>query len=129
LWCAQHGRTPAGDLFSEEYLVALFRPHTRVKVRREAVLPYSGMRYWHEVLGDWNGKEVVVAYDIMDWQQVWVSMPPIVSRQDGRGQGEARRRFYLLSGLSGRSRSARMTPAIGSAARAQAVAVCPCNPR
>jgi len=60
------------EMFAEDYLVALFRPHTRVKVTRETVSPYGGMRYQHEVLGDWNGKEVVVAYDIMDWRQVWV---------------------------------------------------------
>jgi len=61
------------DLFSEEYVVALFRPHTRVTVRRETVTPYPGMRYKNdEILGDWNGKEVVVAYDIMDWHQIWV---------------------------------------------------------
>lgn len=60
------------ELFSDEYIVALFRPHTRVTVRRETVSPYAGMRYYHTDLGDWNGKEVVVAYDIMDWRQVWV---------------------------------------------------------
>lgn len=60
------------DEFSEDYLVTLFRPHKPVKVMREAVSPYGGMRYHHECLGDWNGKEVVVAYDVMDWRQVWV---------------------------------------------------------
>lgn len=56
----------------EEYLQVLFRTHSRATVRREAVSPYGGMRYHHPCLGDWNGKEVVVAYDIMDWRQVWV---------------------------------------------------------
>lgn len=60
------------ELFPEEYMIAMFRPHMQTTVRREAVSPYGGMRYHHECLGDWNGKEVVVAYDIMDWQQVWV---------------------------------------------------------
>ncbi len=60
------------DLLAEEYLVHLFRPHVRVTVRREAVSPYGGMRYSASGLGDWNGKEVVVAYDIMDWRHVWV---------------------------------------------------------
>lgn len=59
-------------LLTEEYLVTLFRPHIKKTVAREAVSPYGGMRYHHPELGDWNGKEVVVAYDIMDWQQVWV---------------------------------------------------------
>lgn len=60
------------ELLSEEYLVMLFRPHVKVTVRREAVSPYGGMRYHEPGLGDWNGKEVVVAYDIMDWRHVWV---------------------------------------------------------
>ena len=60
------------ELLSEEYLVMLFRPHVKVTVRREAVSPYGGMRYHEPGLGDWNGKEVVVAYDIMDWHHVWV---------------------------------------------------------
>lgn len=62
----------APELFPEDYMVALFRPHMQTTVRREAVSPYGGMRYHHECLGDWNGKDVVVAYDIMDWRQVWV---------------------------------------------------------
>jgi hypothetical protein len=44
----------------------------QTKVRREAVSPYGGMRYHDACLGDWNGQDVVVAYDIMDWRQVWV---------------------------------------------------------
>lgn len=60
------------QLLREEYLVTLFRPHVRLTVRREAVTPYSGMRYHAPGLGDWNGQEVVVAYDIMDWRHVWV---------------------------------------------------------
>lgn len=60
------------DMYSEEYIVTLFRPHIKKTVSREAVSPYGGMRYHHADLGDWNGKEVVVAYDIMDWRQVWV---------------------------------------------------------
>lgn len=56
----------------EDMLVTLCRPHIQITVRREAVSPYGGMRYHHECLGDWNGKEVVVAYDMMDWRQVWV---------------------------------------------------------
>lgn len=60
------------DLLPEEYLVHLFRPHVKATVRREAVSPYGGMRYSAPGMGDWNGKEVVVAYDIMDWRHVWV---------------------------------------------------------
>lgn len=57
---------------AQEYITLLFRPHVKVKVRREAVTPYGGMRYSAPGLGDWNGQEVVVAYDIMDFRQVWI---------------------------------------------------------
>lgn len=50
----------------------MFHTHVVCKVRREAVSPYGGMRYHDACLGDWNGKDVVVSYDIMDWQRVWV---------------------------------------------------------
>ena len=56
----------------ELHLVDLFRPHTQVKVTRGTVSPYGGMRYRNEELDNWLGKQVVVAYDIMDWRQVWV---------------------------------------------------------
>ena len=56
----------------EDMLITLCRPHMQTTVRREAVSPYGGMRYHHECLGDWNGKDVVVVYDLMDWRQVWV---------------------------------------------------------
>ena len=57
----------------EDELIDLFRPVTRVKVSRETVSPYGGMRYRNpEVLGHWNGKEVMVSYDIHDYQVVWV---------------------------------------------------------
>lgn len=54
------------------HLADLFLSHVRKTVRREMVSPYGGMRYHHPDLGDWNGKEVVVAYDRSDWSQVWV---------------------------------------------------------
>lgn len=54
------------------HLADLFLAHVRKTVRREMVVPYGGMRYHHPELGDWNGKEVVVAYDRSDWAQVWV---------------------------------------------------------
>jgi len=54
-------------------LIDLFRPHAVVKVTRETVTPYGGMRYRNpDVLGHWNGKDVVVAYDIHDYRMVWV---------------------------------------------------------
>jgi putative transposase len=57
----------------EDTLIDLFRPVKVCKVTRETVSPYGGMRYRNaEVLGHWNGKEVVVSYDIHDWRQVWV---------------------------------------------------------
>lgn len=58
---------------SEDSLIDLFRPHKPVTVTRETVSPYGGMRYRNpEVLGHWNGKKVIVAYDIHDWRTVWV---------------------------------------------------------
>lgn len=59
-------------MVAEEHMIDLFRPHVQVKVTRGAVSPYGGMRYRHEDLDAWLGKEVVVAYDQMDWRQVWV---------------------------------------------------------
>lgn len=59
-------------VMDEASLIDLFRPHVQVRVTREAVTPYKGMRFHHPDLGHWNGKDVVVAYDIMDWRQVWV---------------------------------------------------------
>ncbi len=60
----------------EDELIDLFRPVALVKVSRETVSPYGGMRYRNpDVLGHWNGKEVLVSYDIHDWRQVWVNTP------------------------------------------------------
>jgi len=57
----------------EETLIDLFRPVARCKVTRETVTPYGGMRYRNaEVLGHWNGKEVIVSYDIHDYRAVLV---------------------------------------------------------
>jgi len=58
----------------EEFeLIDAFRPHIIVKVTRETVTPYGGNRYRNpEVLGHWNGKEVVVAYDMDDFTRVIV---------------------------------------------------------
>jgi putative transposase len=57
----------------EDELIDLFRPLARVKVQRETVTPYGGMRYRNpDVLGHWNDKLVIVSYDIHDWRQVWV---------------------------------------------------------
>jgi putative transposase len=57
----------------EEHLVDLFRPHVRCKVFREAVSPVgNGQRYRFSGLGAWNGEEVLVAIDPMDWQKVWI---------------------------------------------------------
>lgn len=64
------------DAQLEQHLVDLFRPHKQLKVRRGTVTPYGGMRYEHNELPHWEGKDVVVAYDIMDWRQVWVKTYP-----------------------------------------------------
>lgn len=58
---------------TEDQLVDLFRPHVRCRVMREAVSPIgNGQRYRFSGLGDWNGQDVMVAIDPMDWQKVWV---------------------------------------------------------
>ena len=59
-------------LMDEASLVDLFRPHVRKTVRRGCVSPFGGQRYHHAELPHWEGKEVQVAIDIMDWQTVWV---------------------------------------------------------
>lgn len=56
----------------EQHLIDLFRPHVQLKVMRGTVTPYGGMRYRHAALDEYIGKEVVVAYDMTDWRQVWV---------------------------------------------------------
>lgn len=69
-----HGWQP--DALEEDELMELFRPIVKIKVSRETVSPYGGMRYRNpEVLGHWNGKEVLVSYDIHDWRQVEVLTP------------------------------------------------------
>ncbi len=60
------------DTSLEQHLVGLFRPHIQLKVRRGTVTPYGGMRYRHAALNEWLDKDVVVAYDMTDWRQVWV---------------------------------------------------------
>lgn len=58
---------------SDDHLVDLFRPHVRCKVTREAVSPVgNGQRYHFAGLGAWNGEEVMVAIDPMDWRAVWI---------------------------------------------------------
>ncbi len=57
---------------TEAELIETFRPHVIKTVTRGTVTPYGGMRYRHETLDAWLGKPVVVAFDIMDWRQVWV---------------------------------------------------------
>lgn len=60
------------DAALERFFVDLFRPHVQIKVTRGTVSPYGGMRYRHAALDAWLGKEVVVAYDMVDYRQVWV---------------------------------------------------------
>lgn len=60
------------DALLEQHLQDTFRPHIQVKVVRGAVSPYGGMRYRHDLLDQWLGKPVVVAYDISDWRSVTV---------------------------------------------------------
>lgn len=65
------GDTPEAH---ELALVDAFRPRAIVKVTRETVSPYGGMRFRNkDVLGHWNDKHVVVTYDIHEWRSVRVS--------------------------------------------------------
>jgi len=71
-WKANGWKPVAMD---EESLVDLFRPRAKKFVRRGVVKPYGGAdgpRFRHKELDHWEGKEVVVSYDIMDYRQVWV---------------------------------------------------------
>lgn len=55
-------------------LADAFRPRAIVKVTRETVSPYGGMRFRNkDVLGHWNDKHVVVTYDIHEWKSVRVA--------------------------------------------------------
>ncbi|MBF5004710.1 Mu transposase C-terminal domain-containing protein [Diaphorobacter caeni] len=56
----------------ESSLIDMFRIHLRKTVTRETVSPFNGQRYYHPVLGDFNGEEVMVAIDTMDGTRVWV---------------------------------------------------------
>jgi len=57
---------------SEAELIEIFRPHVIKKVSRGTVTPYGGMRYRHTELDNYLGKEVIVAYDFMNWSGVQV---------------------------------------------------------
>jgi putative transposase len=57
----------------DQEMIDAFRPHVVVRVTRETVTPWGGMRYRHpDILSHWNSKDVIVAYDIADYRQVWV---------------------------------------------------------
>jgi len=65
-------------LMDDAHLTDLFRPRVGLKVRRGTVKPYGGKdgpRFRHTELDHWEGLAVVVAYDIMDYRQVWVYTP------------------------------------------------------
>lgn len=59
-------------LLLEAHLVDLFRTRVQVRVTRGGVIPYGKMRYTDPELLHWNGKDVVVAFDKMEWKKVWV---------------------------------------------------------
>jgi putative transposase len=59
-------------MLDEASLIDLFRPHVRKTVRRGCVSPFARQRYGAPELEHWNGEEVQVAFDIMDWRTVWV---------------------------------------------------------
>lgn len=53
-------------------LIDMFWTHERRKVVRAAVTGPNGLAYYNQVLGDWEGKYVVVAFDPDAYKQVWV---------------------------------------------------------
>lgn len=57
---------------SEADLADLFLVHKPVTVRRGMVKPYGGMLFRNPELDHWEGEKVIVAYDSMDYKQVWV---------------------------------------------------------
>lgn len=61
------------NAMTEEQVIDLFRPRVQCRVFRGVVKPYGKMRFRHDQLDHWEGKNVVVAYDIMDYQHVWVT--------------------------------------------------------
>jgi putative transposase len=56
----------------EASLVDLFRVHVQRKVTRETVTAHSGQRYYHPELQHYDGEQVMVAIDRMEWAHVWV---------------------------------------------------------
>jgi len=57
----------------EPHLIDLFRPRVQRKVRRGIVAPYhKDVSFRNHELDHWEGKEVIISYDIMDYSQVWV---------------------------------------------------------
>ncbi len=56
----------------ESALIDLFRMHFKRRVRRTVVTPYLGQEYRHGDLAHYEGKDVMVAVNIMDGGRVWV---------------------------------------------------------
>ncbi|MDP1896793.1 MAG: Mu transposase C-terminal domain-containing protein [Sulfurimicrobium sp.] len=59
-------------MLAEHHMIDLFHTRVQVKVTRGGVIPYGKMRYTDPLLLHWNGREVVVAYDKMEWKKVWI---------------------------------------------------------
>ena len=59
-------------MLAEHHMIDLFHTRVQVRVTRGGVTPYRKMRYADPQLLHWNGKDVVVAYDKMEWKKVWV---------------------------------------------------------
>lgn len=59
-------------LVEESILEASFRTHVKVKVTRQMVSPYGGMKYSAPALDHHEGETVVVVYDSMNYETVTV---------------------------------------------------------
>lgn len=61
------------DMMDEDHLIDLFRPRLPCRVFRGKVKPYSPkVGFYHAELSLWEGKKVVVSWDIMDSSEVRV---------------------------------------------------------
>lgn len=68
--CKANGWEPV--MMDEGHLADLFLVHKETKVKRGFVTPYGGMLFRDPELDHWEGLKVIVAYDSMNYERVWV---------------------------------------------------------
>lgn len=62
----------SGVMLDEEHVIDMFWQHVQKRVVRETVSPYGKMIFYDPLLGAWNGKDVVVAFEESNFERVWV---------------------------------------------------------